>query len=139
MTSRFLSLSKHCRLHFLIFLKTHTLAHTHAFTHTYTFLYVQIFKMFLQPFGLIFWLYLILSSNCQTASIGFIIRSILLHFFYSIQCNYSFNKDVLFFLFILGTKTVMRFIVKLCVGDFLLLLDVREFDIEAANLVTYFT
>ena len=53
----------------------------HAFTYTYTFCYVQIFETFLQPFGLIFWLYLILSSNCQTASIGFIIRSILLQFF----------------------------------------------------------
>ena len=42
------------------------------------------------------------------------------------------------FLFILGTKTVMRFIVKLCVGDFLLLLDVREFDIEAVSLVNSF-
>jgi len=29
----------------------------------------------------------------------------------------------------------MWFIVKLCVGDFLLLLDVREFDIEAVSLV----
>ena len=41
----------------------------------------------------------------------------------------------MFFLFILGTKRVMWFIVKLCVGDFLSLLDAREFDIEAVNLV----
>ena len=37
--------------------------------------------------------------------------------------------------FILGTKTIMWSIVKLCVGDFLLLLDVREFDIEAVDHV----
>jgi len=37
--------------------------------------------------------------------------------------------------FILGKKTVMWFIVKLCVGDFLLLLDAPEFDIEAVVLL----
>jgi len=58
-----------------------------------------------------------------------------LHFLNSIQNNYTFNEAVLFYLFIFGTKGVMWFIVKLCVGDFLLLLDIHEYDFEAFSLV----
>ena len=46
-------------------------------------------------------------------------------------------KIFCFFKFIFCTKTVMWFIVELYVSDFLLLLDVSEFDIGAASLVYY--
>jgi len=95
-----------CRLHCFNFLNVHT----HNIHNSQ--------QAFLRHFGPIFWLCLIICSNCQTSSTDSIIKSLLSEFIFKLwEPCFIWKKSFLFY-FIFGIKTVIRFIVKLCKSDF---------------------
>jgi len=119
----------------LFFLKTHTHACTHvrmlASTYFTMYRYLRLFTAFLAYFLAIFNYILQLSNSLYWLyNKVYIIAS-----FYSIQSKYSFNKDILFFLYFRYEKSYVIYCQSVCGWLFIIIKYICKFDIEAFNLV----